>query len=100
MAPEAYSNGESPEVSKDEKTAAVKRQLGIEEGQSVAFNADDELLASLGYRSELKREFKYITVFGQSFGVSLSDIISDPILIIIGYGYCKCYCREFALLIG
>ena len=73
MAPEAYSNGEAPQVSKEEKAVVAKKHLGVEEGQSVAFNADDELLASLGYRSELKREFKYITVFGQSFGVSIVE---------------------------
>jgi hypothetical protein len=56
------------DISKDEKIDMAKRQLNVEDGTSVIISADDELLASLGYRSELKREFSYWTTFGQSFG--------------------------------
>jgi hypothetical protein len=33
------------------------------------FSSDDALLASLGYKAELKREFKSIEVFGLAFSI-------------------------------
>ena len=43
----------------------TKVGYAAEEGSAMYLDADDELLASLGYASELKREFSYLTVFGQ-----------------------------------
>ncbi|POS88071.1 hypothetical protein EPUL_000559 [Erysiphe pulchra] len=48
-------------------------------------NSDDQLLAQLGYRSELKREFSYLTVFGQSFGsMGIAPAIAESIAFSLG----------------
>lgn len=55
-------------ITRDEKIDKARQVMGMEEGSTITINADDKLLATLGYRAELKREFSYLTVFGQSFG--------------------------------
>ncbi|KAI0997747.1 putative amino-acid permease [Podosphaera aphanis] len=53
------------------------------DGQPVS--ADDQLLAQLGYRPELKREFSYFTVFGQSFGsMGIAPAIAESIAFSLG----------------
>lgn len=48
-------------------------------------SADDQLLATLGYRAELKREFSYLTVFGQSFGaMGIAPAIAESIIFSLG----------------
>lgn len=65
------------------KTHAVL--LGLEEGSTAMISADDQLLASLGYRAELKREFSYLTVFGQSFGaMGIAPAIAESIIFSLG----------------
>ncbi|KAF4633009.1 hypothetical protein G7Y89_g5115 [Cudoniella acicularis] len=81
----AYTSSSS--VSRDEKNSKVRAVLGMEEGSSVVVNADDQLLASLGYRPELKREFSYLTVFGQSFGaMGIAPAIAESIVFSLGSG--------------
>ncbi|CCU82386.1 unnamed protein product [Blumeria hordei] len=49
------------------------------------FSADDQLLAQLGYRPELKREFSYLTVFGQSFGsMGIAPAVAESIAFSLG----------------
>ena len=58
---------------------------GLEEGNTEAINADDKLLATLGYRAELKREFSYFSVFGQSFGaMGIAPAIAESITFSLG----------------
>jgi amino acid permease len=92
MAP-SYPEDGAPETStassitRDEKINKAKAVMGIEEGSSSAVNSDDELLASLGYRAELKREFSYLTVFGQSFGaMGIAPAIAESIIFSLGSG--------------
>jgi amino acid permease len=92
MAP-SYPEDGAPETStassitRDEKINKAKDVMGIEEGSSSAVNSDDELLASLGYRAELKREFSYLTVFGQSFGaMGIAPAIAESIIFSLGSG--------------
>ncbi|CAG8950004.1 hypothetical protein HYFRA_00004337 [Hymenoscyphus fraxineus] len=74
-------------VTRDEKIMKAKEILGVEEGTTAMISADDELLASLGYRAELKREFSYFTVFGQSFGaMGIAPAISESIVFSLGSG--------------
>jgi amino acid transporter len=59
--------------------------MGMEEGSSSTIDADDQLLASLGYRAELKREFSYLTVFGQSFGaMGIAPAIAESMIFSLG----------------
>jgi amino acid transporter len=59
--------------------------LGLEEGSTASISSDDQLLASLGYRAELKREFSYLTVFGQSFGaMGIAPAIAESIIFSLG----------------
>jgi len=47
--------------------------LGLQEnGGTPSTNADDQLLVTLGYQPELRRNFSYLTTFGQSFGATNS----------------------------
>lgn len=49
------------------------------------YDADDQLLAHLGYRPELKREFSYVTVFGQSFGsMGVAPAIAESVIFSLG----------------
>jgi len=74
-------------ITRDEKIAKAKDILGVEEGTSTVISADDQLLASLGYRAELKREFSYFTVFGQSFGaMGIAPAIAESIVFSLGSG--------------
>lgn len=72
-------------LSPHEDSHHARDVLGIEEGATVPVNADDELLASLGYRAELKREFSYLTVFGQSFGaMGIAPAIAESLIFSLG----------------
>jgi amino acid permease len=74
-------------ITREEKVAKAKDLMGVEEGSSAAISADDQLLASLGYRAELKREFSYLTVFGQSFGaMGIAPAIAESIVFSLGSG--------------
>lgn len=72
-------------ITQDEKVQKTKEILGMEEGTGTVVSADDQLLASLGYRAELKREFSYLTVFGQSFGaMGIAPAIAESIIFSLG----------------
>ncbi|PQE27368.1 putative UGA4 GABA permease-also involved in delta-aminolevulinate transport protein [Rutstroemia sp. NJR-2017a WRK4] len=72
-----------PSISRSDQIAKAEDILGVEEGQIIS--ADDELLASLGYRAELKREFSYFTVFGQSFGaMGIAPAIAESMVFSLG----------------
>ncbi|PQE09740.1 putative UGA4 GABA permease-also involved in delta-aminolevulinate transport protein [Rutstroemia sp. NJR-2017a BBW] len=72
-----------PSISRSDQVAKAEDILGVEEGQTIS--ADDELLASLGYRAELKREFSYFTVFGQSFGaMGIAPAIAESMVFSLG----------------
>lgn len=74
-------------VTRDEKIMKARDILGVEEGSTTLVSADDQLLASLGYRAELKREFSYLTVFGQSFGaMGIAPAIAESIVFSLGSG--------------
>ncbi|TVY92244.1 putative amino-acid permease, partial [Lachnellula willkommii] len=78
---------EASGVTRDQKISRAKEVLGVEEGTTIAVNADDEMLASLGYRAELKREFSYLTVFGQSFGaMGIAPAIAESMTFSLGSG--------------
>lgn len=75
----------SSSVSRDEKIKKARAVMGMEEGTTTTADADDELLATLGYRAELKREFSYFTVFGQSFGaMGIAPAIAESIIFSLG----------------
>ncbi|KAF7920558.1 uncharacterized protein EAE97_011451 [Botrytis byssoidea] len=70
-------------ISRSEQIAKAAEMLGVEKGETIS--ADDELLASLGYRAELKREFSYTTVFGQSFGsMGIAPAIAESMIFSLG----------------
>ncbi|APA06569.1 hypothetical protein SS1G_12719 [Sclerotinia sclerotiorum 1980 UF-70] len=70
-------------ISRSEQIAKAAEILGVEKGETIS--ADDELLASLGYRAELKREFSYTTVFGQSFGsMGIAPAIAESMVFSLG----------------
>ncbi|KAG4033941.1 hypothetical protein MFRU_004g04360 [Monilinia fructicola] len=70
-------------ISRLDRITKAAEILGIEEGETIS--ADDELLASLGYRAELKREFSYVTVFGQSFGsMGIAPAIAESMVFSLG----------------
>ncbi len=76
---------ENPSVTREEKATKAKAILGMEEGSTTTFDADDQLLMTLGYRPELKREFSYLTVFGQSFGaMGIAPAIAESIIFSLG----------------
>jgi len=85
--PEDGAPGSSNEssVTKDEKVNKAREVLGMEAGSTTTLDADDELLATLGYRAELKREFSYLTVFGQSFGaMGIAPAIAESMIFSLG----------------
>ncbi|TEY33701.1 hypothetical protein BOTCAL_0667g00040 [Botryotinia calthae] len=70
-------------ISRSEQIAKAAEMPGVEKGETIS--ADDELLASLGYRAELKREFSYTTVFGQSFGsMGIAPAIAESMVFSLG----------------
>ncbi|KAG9247762.1 amino acid/polyamine transporter I [Calycina marina] len=72
-------------ITREEKIDTAKQAMGLEEGSSCMISADDKLLASLGYRAELKREFSYLTVFGQSFGaMGIAPAIAESMIFSLG----------------
>ncbi|KAG9232890.1 amino acid/polyamine transporter I [Amylocarpus encephaloides] len=72
-------------INREEKI--VKVHTNVEDGDTTSISADDQLLASLGYRAELKREFSYLTVFGQSFGaMGIAPAIAESIVFSLGSG--------------
>ena len=72
-------------ITRDEKIYKARQVMGMEEGSTSAVNADDELLATLGYRAELKREFSYLAVFGQSFGaMGIAPAIAESMIFSLG----------------
>jgi amino acid permease len=72
-------------ITREDKVHKARVILGMEAGIMAAMDADDELLASLGYRAELKREFSYLTVFGQSFGaMGIAPAIAESIIFSLG----------------
>lgn len=76
---------QNTQITTDEKVKEARAILGMEAGSMAALDADDELLASLGYRAELKREFSYLTVFGQSFGaMGIAPAIAESIIFSLG----------------
>ena len=79
------STSNNTSVKQDEKTNISGQVMGMEAGGSSPVNADDELLATLGYRAELKREFSYLTVFGQSFGaMGIAPAIAESMIFSLG----------------
>jgi amino acid permease len=82
-APQDVSNTSS--ITRDDKISKARAVMGLEEGSTHTINADDQLLATLGYRAELKREFSYLTVFGQSFGaMGIAPAIAESIIFSLG----------------
>lgn len=75
-------------ISRAEKKDKAKALLGMEEtGESASIDSDDQLLMQLGYRPELRREFSYLTVFGQSFGaMGIASAIAESIIFSLGSG--------------
>lgn len=72
-------------ITEEDKVNKARQVLGLEAGSMTAMDADDELLASLGYRAELKREFSYLTVFGQSFGaMGIAPAIAESMIFSLG----------------
>jgi amino acid permease len=70
-------------ITREDKIAKAHEMMDVEEGATV--NADDQLLATLGYRAELKREFSYLTVFGQSFGaMGIAPAIAESMIFSLG----------------
>ncbi|KAI9647885.1 hypothetical protein NHQ30_004273 [Ciborinia camelliae] len=78
-----YDGSNNPSTSRSEKISKAAEMLRVEECETIS--ADDELLATLGYRAELKREFSYITVFGQSFGaMGIAPAIAESMIFSLG----------------
>lgn len=72
-------------ITRDENIDKAREIIGMEEGSTYTVNADDELLATLGYRAELKREFSYLTVFGPSFGaMGIAPAIAESMIFSLG----------------
>jgi len=72
-------------ITRDDKTSKARQVMGMEEGSTFTLDSDDQLLASLGYRAELKREFSYLTVFGQSFGaMGIAPAIAESVIFSLG----------------
>ncbi|ESZ90187.1 hypothetical protein SBOR_9440 [Sclerotinia borealis F-4128] len=78
-----HDGSKAPSRSRSEQITKTADILGVEEGETIS--ADDELLATLGYRAELKREFSYVTVFGQSFGaMGIAPAIAESMVFSLG----------------
>lgn len=72
-------------ITREDKIAKARAVMGMEEGSTSTVSDDDQLLATLGYRAELKREFSYLTVFGQSFGaMGIAPAIAESIIFSLG----------------
>jgi amino acid permease len=72
-------------VTQNEKRAKGEAMSDMESGSTATIGADDQLLMALGYRPELKREFSYLTVFGQSFGaMGIAPAIAESIIFSLG----------------
>jgi amino acid permease len=86
----SYPEDGAPEESKDssitrDKISKARQVMGMEEGSTSTIDLDDQLLASLGYRAELKREFSYLTVFGQSFGaMGIAPAVAESVIFSLG----------------
>jgi amino acid permease len=79
------SSNEMPSAAREEKASKEKTILSMEAGSTATIDSDDQLLMSLGYRPELKREFSYLTVFGQSFGaMGIAPAIAESIIFSLG----------------
>jgi hypothetical protein len=77
----AQGAGNTSSITHEDKINKARGVIGLKEGSSTAIDADDQLLATLGYRAELKREFSYFTVFGQSFGaMGIAPTIAESII--------------------
>lgn len=76
---------EYPSALQEEKPNKARNILGIEKGTTSTANSDDQLFMSLGYWPELKREFSYLTTFGQSFGaMGIAPAIAESIIFSLG----------------
>ena len=72
-------------ITRDDKIKKARAVMDMEEGSTTTIDADDQLLATLGYRAELKREFSYLTVFGQSFGaMGIAPAIAESMIFSLG----------------
>ena len=78
-------SGSKETITRDEKINKARAVMGMEEGSTTTIDADDQLLATLGYKAELKREFSYFTVFGQSFGaMGIAPAIAESMVFSLG----------------
>ncbi len=77
---------ENPSVTREEKVNKTTNILGVQEnGGTVSTDTDDQLLMTLGYRPELRRNFSYLTTFGQSFGaMGIAPAIAESIIFSLG----------------
>jgi hypothetical protein len=77
---------ENPSVTREEKVNKAKNILGVQEnGGIIRPDADDQLLITFGYRPELRRNFSYLTTFGQSFGaMGIAPAIAESIIFSLG----------------
>ncbi len=81
------SQASSTDITQKEKVQKVQQLANLEKGSTTTIDGDDALLAALGYRPELKREFSYLTVFGQSFGaMGIAPAIAESIVFSLGSG--------------
>ncbi|KAK6544863.1 GABA-specific high-affinity permease [Orbilia ellipsospora] len=72
-------------VKQEEKISTAQDVLYAEKGDVVNIDSDDALLISLGYKPELKREFSYLTVFGQSFGaMGIAPALAESLIFSLG----------------
>jgi hypothetical protein len=71
---------ENPSAKGEKKVNQTTNILDLQEnGSTPSTDADDQLLMTLGYRPELRRNFSYLTAFGQSFG-AINSIFNLAIL--------------------
>ncbi|KAF3941746.1 hypothetical protein ABW19_dt0200579 [Dactylella cylindrospora] len=72
-------------ITKEEKATTTDDLLHVEKGDVVDISSDDALLMTLGYKPELKREFSYLTVFGQSFGaMGIAPALAESLIFSLG----------------
>lgn len=72
-------------VDNSQRAADSLLNLANGTGHIPIISEDDALLESLGYRPELKREFSYLTVFGQSFGaMGIAPAIAESMIFSLG----------------
>lgn len=70
---------------KEEKGSNDTSIAQAEKGDVISVSSDDALLMALGYKPELKREFSYLTVFGQSFGaMGIAPALAESIVFSLG----------------